>query len=52
MFFVVPKGIDNLKDMRQKLAHVVNEFCDENIKNTPYENNRIVNPKNERLLNL
>ena len=51
-FFVVPKGIDNLKDMRRKLVHEVNDFFDENIKNTPYETNRIVNPKRERLLNL
>ena len=51
-FFVVPKGIDNLKDMRRKLVHEVSDFFDENIKNTPYESNRIVNPKNERLLNL
>ena len=51
-FFVVPKGIDNLKDMRRKLVNEVNDFFDENIKNTPYESNRIVNPKKERLLNL
>ena len=51
-FFVVPKGIDNLKDMRRKLVHEVSDFFDENIKNTPYESNRIVNPKKESLFRL
>ena len=51
-FFVVPKGIDNLKDMRRKLVHEVSDFFDENIKNTPYESNRIVNPKKESLFKL
>ena len=51
-FFVVPKGIDNLKDMRAKLVNEVNEFFDENIKNTQYESNRIIIPKKERIVNL
>ena len=51
-FFVVPKGIDNLKDMRKKLVIEVNDFFNENIKNTPYENNRIIEPEKERILNL
>ena len=51
-YFVVPKGIDNLKDMRAKLVHEVNEFFNENIKNTQYENNRIIIPKKEGIINL
>ena len=50
-FLVVPKGIDNLKDIRKKLVHEINDFFDENIKNTPYENNRIINPK-KRMINI
>lgn len=42
-YFVVPKGIDNLKDMRKKLVDEVNDFFDESIKDTQYENNRIIN---------
>ena len=50
-YFVVPKGIDNLKVMREKLVDEVNDFFDESIKDTQYENNRIINsPK--KLLNL
>ena len=45
-FLVVPKGIDNLKDMRKKLVIEVNDFFDENIKDTQYENNRIIKPHN------
>ena len=51
-YFVVPKGIDNLKDMRKKLVIEVNDFFDESIKNTPYEINRIIVPKNQRSLNI
>ena len=42
-YFVVPKGFDNLKDMRKKLVDEVNDFFDENIQDTQYENNRIIN---------
>ena len=42
-YFVVPKGIDNLKDMREKLVEEVKDFFDESIKDTQYENNRIIN---------
>ena len=45
-FLIVPKGIDNLKDMRKKLVIEVNDFFDENIKDTQYENNRIIKPHN------
>ena len=44
-FLVVPKGIDNLKDMRQKLVNDVNDFINESIIDTQYENNRIIEPK-------
>ena len=46
-FFVVPKGIDNLKDMRKKLVIDVNDFINESIKDTQYENDRIIAPKKE-----
>jgi glycerol-3-phosphate O-acyltransferase/dihydroxyacetone phosphate acyltransferase len=46
-FFVVPKGIDNLKDMRKKLVIDVNDFINESIKDTQYENDRIIAPKRE-----
>ena len=51
-YFIVPKGIENLRKMRKKLAEEVNEFFEKNIKNTQYENNRIIyEPKDkERLL--
>ena len=51
-YFIVPKGIENLRKMRKKLAEEVNEFFEKNIKNTQYENNRIIYaPKDkERLL--
>ena len=42
-YFVVPKGIDNLKEMREKLVDEVHDFFDESIKDTQYENNRIIN---------
>ena len=51
-FFVVPKGIDNLKDMRRKLADDVNDFFNESIKDTQYENNRIINLCKERNLKI
>ena len=41
-YFVVPKGIDNLRNMRKNLVNEVNDFFEENIKNTQYENNRII----------
>ena len=50
--FIVPKGIDNLRDMRKKLVKDVNEFINESIKDTQYENNRIINPGKEATLNL
>ena len=50
-YFVVPKGIDNLKVMREKLVDEVNDFFDESIKDTQYENNRIIN-SSKKLLNL
>ena len=50
-YFIVPKGIENLRKKRKTLAEEVNEFFEKNIKNTQYENNRIIYaPKdNERL---
>ena len=50
-YFIVPKGIENLRNMRKKLAEEVNKFFEESIKNTQYENNRIIySPKdNERI---
>ena len=50
-YFSVPKGIENLRNMRKKLAEEVNKFFEESIKNTQYENNRIIySPKdNERI---
>jgi glycerol-3-phosphate O-acyltransferase/dihydroxyacetone phosphate acyltransferase len=50
-YFIVPKGIENLRKMRQKLAEEVNEFFEKSIKNTKYENNRIIYAikDNERL---
>ena len=45
-FLIVPKGIDNLKDMRKKLAKEVKDFFDEIIKDTQYENNRIIKSYN------
>ena len=39
-YFIVPKGIENLRNMRKKLAEEVNKFFEESIKNTQYENNR------------
>ena len=50
-YFIVPKGIENLRNMRKKLAEEVNKFFEESIKNTQYENNRIIYfPKdNERI---
>ena len=41
-YFVVPKGIDNLRNMRKKLAEEVRDIFDEKIKDTQYENNRII----------
>ena len=41
-YFIVPKGIENLRKMRKKLAEDVKKFVEENIKNTQYENNRII----------
>ena len=51
-FFVVPKGIDNLKDMRRRLADDVNDFFNESIKDTQYENNRIINSCKEGKLKI
>jgi glycerol-3-phosphate O-acyltransferase/dihydroxyacetone phosphate acyltransferase len=50
-YFIVPKGIENLRNMRKKLAEEVNKFFEKSIKNTQYENNRIIYfPKdNERI---
>ena len=41
-YFIVPKGIGNLRNMRKKLAEDVNKFFEESIKDTQYENNRII----------
>ena len=50
-YFIVPKGFDNLRKMRAKLSEEVNEYFEKSIKNTQYENNRIIfEPiSNERL---
>ena len=50
-YFIVPKGIGNLRNMRKKLAEDVNKFFEESIKDTQYENNRIIylTKDNERL---
>jgi len=49
-YFLVPKGIDNLRNMRKNLVNEVNDFFEENIKNTQYENNRIIPSPKERVL--
>ena len=49
-YFVVTKGIDNLRHMRKNLVDDVNEFFEENIKNTQYENNRIIPSPKDRVL--
>ena len=46
-YFIVPKGIENLRKMRKKLAEDVKEFFEKSIKNTQYENNRIIYTPNE-----
>ena len=50
-YFIVPKGIENLRNMRKNLAEDVNKFFEESIKDTQYENNRIIylTKDNERL---
>ena len=50
-YFIVPKGIGNLRNMRKKLAEDVNKFFEESIKDTQYENNRIIylTKDNERI---
>ena len=52
-FFVVPKGIDNLKDLRKKLADEALDFINDNIKGTQYENenNIIINSSNKKSFN-
>ena len=42
-FFIVPKGIDNLRNIRKELVEDVHDFIDESIKNTQYENDKIIN---------
>jgi len=49
-YFLVPKGIDNLRNMRKNLVNEINDFFEENIKNTQYENNRIIPSPKERVL--
>ena len=50
-YFLVPKGIQNLRNMRKELVEDVNKFFDESIKNTPYENQGIIyNYKNSKRL--
>lgn len=49
-YFVVPKGIDNLRHMRKNLVDDVSDFFEENIKNTQYENNRIIPSPKDRVL--
>ena len=50
-YFLVPKGIQNLRNMRKNLVEDVNLFFDECIKNTPYENQGIIyNYKNSKRL--
>ena len=51
-YFIVPRGFDYLKDMRKKLHKKVKDFVNENIKDTPYENNRIINFNKERTFSL
>jgi hypothetical protein len=46
-YFIVPKGIENLRKMRKKLAEDVKDFFEKGIKNTQYENNRIIYTLNE-----
>ena len=47
-YFVVPKGIDNLRNMRKKLVEEVKDIFDEKIKDTQYENNRIIKSSKEK----
>ena len=51
-YFIVPKGFDNLKDMRKNLVIEVKDFMIESAKNTPYENSEVLNPWIERTLSL
>ena len=51
-YFIVPKGFYYLKDMRKKLHKEVKDFVNENIKDTQYENNRIINFNKERTFSL
>ena len=50
-YFIVPKGFENLRNMRKDYAKDVQEFFEKNIKNTQFENNRIIyeSNNNERL---
>ena len=50
-YFIVPKGFENLRNMRKDYAKDVQEFFEKNIKNTQFENNRIIYElnNNERL---
>jgi glycerol-3-phosphate O-acyltransferase/dihydroxyacetone phosphate acyltransferase len=52
-YFIVPKGFDNLKNMRKKLVEDVKDFLIESAKNTPYENNNeVLKPWRQRTLSL
>ena len=55
-YFLVPKGIQNLRNMRKQLVNEVSEFIDESIKNTQYENQGIIynykHSKNKRLMQI
>ena len=42
-FFIVHKGIDNLRNIRKELVEDVHDFIHESIKNTQYENDKIIN---------
>ena len=50
-YFIVPKGFENLRKMRKDLAKDVKTFFEKSIKNTQFENNRIIYElnNNERL---
>ena len=50
-YFIVPKGFENLRKMRKDLAKDVKAFFEKSIKNTQFENNRIIYElnNNERL---
>ena len=51
-YFIVPKGFDNLKEMRKNLVVEVNDFLKDSVKDTIYDNNREFYPWNKNLMSV